>query len=153
VRATPRRIVLDTNIVVSRALVPASVPGQVVSKALAECVVLASTSRIRELEEVIVRKRFDRITPRWKRKEAIRLYCLELTLCEVVDVVKDCRDPKDNMILELALSGHADLIVTGDKDLLCLHPWRGIAILSPADYLHPLGAMKQAVKTVPRSAP
>jgi uncharacterized protein len=136
VRATPSRIVLDTNIVVSRALVPDSVPGQVVSKALAEGIVLASAATIRELEEVIARSKFDRIAPRWKRTEAIRLYCLELTLCEVVDGVKDCRDPKDNMLLELALSGHADLIVTGDKDLLCLHPWRGIAILSPADYLH-----------------
>jgi len=136
VRATPSRIVLDTNIVVSRALVPVSVPGRVVSKALAECVVLASTATIRELEEVIVREKFDRMTPRWKRLEAIRLYGLELTVCEVVDIVTVCRDPKDNMILALALSGNADLIVTGDKDLLCVHPWRGIAILSPADYLH-----------------
>ena len=134
-RATPSRIVLDTNIVVSRALVPVSIRGRVVSKALAECVVLASTATIRELEEVIVREKLDRMTPRWKRLEAIRLYGLELTVCEVVDIVTVCRDPKDNMILALALSGHADLIVTGDKDLLCLHPWRGIAILSPADYL------------------
>jgi len=136
VRATPSRIVLDTNIVVSRALVPVSIPGRVVSKALAECVVLASIATIRELEEVIVREKLDRMTPRWKRLEAIRLYGLELTVCEVVDIVTVCRDPKDNMILALALSGNADLIVTGDKDLLCVHPWRGIAILSPADYLH-----------------
>ena len=53
----------------------------------------------------------------------------------IVDTVTDCRDAKDNIFLELALSGHADVIVTGDDDLLCLNPWRGIAILSPADYL------------------
>ncbi len=139
-RAPPRRIVLDTNIVISRALVPESVPGRVVGKALDECTVLGSAATIRELEEVIVRKKFDRITPRWKRLAAIRLYCLELTVCEVVDVVNVCRDPKDNMLLELALSGRADLIVTGDKDLLCLHPWRGIEILSPADYLERFSA-------------
>jgi uncharacterized protein len=54
---------------------------------------------------------------------------------DVVDIVTDCLDPKDNMFLALALSGKADMIVTGDIDLLSLHPWRGIAILRPADYL------------------
>jgi predicted nucleic acid-binding protein len=39
------------------------------------------------------------------------------------------------MFLDLALNGQADLIVTGDQDLLCMPPWRGIAIVSPADYL------------------
>jgi len=53
----------------------------------------------------------------------------------VLESVTDCRDPDDNKFLELALSGKADLIITGDADLLSLHPWRGIAILSPADYL------------------
>lgn len=46
-----------------------------------------------------------------------------------------CRDPKDNKFLELALSGQADLILTGDDHLLSLHPWRGIPILTPQDYL------------------
>jgi predicted nucleic acid-binding protein len=53
----------------------------------------------------------------------------------VVHEVHDCRDPKDNMLLELALSGSADLILTRDRDLLALHPWRGIAILAPAAFL------------------
>jgi len=53
----------------------------------------------------------------------------------VLDSVTHCRDPKDNKFLELALSGKADFIITGDADLLSLHPWRGIAILSPADFL------------------
>ena len=39
------------------------------------------------------------------------------------------------MLLELAVDGRADVIVTGDKDLLVLHPFRGISILTPADYL------------------
>ena len=54
---------------------------------------------------------------------------------EITCEIHDCRDPKDNMLLELSLSGSADLILTGDRDLLTLHPWRGIAILSPASYL------------------
>ena len=49
--------------------------------------------------------------------------------------VRECRDPKDDKFLELALAANARVIVTGDNDLLVLHPWRGIEILRPADYL------------------
>jgi hypothetical protein len=38
-------------------------------------------------------------------------------------------------VLEVAVHGRADLILTGDTDLLALHPFRGIAILTPAEYL------------------
>ncbi len=50
-------------------------------------------------------------------------------------VVTDCRDPTDNKYLELALAARANLIVSSDQDLLALHPWLGIPILRPADYL------------------
>lgn len=49
--------------------------------------------------------------------------------------VSACRDPKDNMILELAVNGKADVIVTGDQDLLTLGSFRGIPIWTPAQYL------------------
>jgi hypothetical protein len=49
--------------------------------------------------------------------------------------ITECRDPKDNKFLELALAGNADCIVTGDKDLLVLNPFRGIKIISPSDFL------------------
>ena len=47
--------------------------------------------------------------------------------------VADCRDAKDNKYLELALAAGAWAIVSGDADLLALHPWRGVRILRPAD--------------------
>ena len=45
-----------------------------------------------------------------------------------------CRDPDDNALLECAV-GHADVLVSGDNDLLVLHPFRGLRILKPADFL------------------
>jgi len=54
---------------------------------------------------------------------------------EITERIEVCRDPKDNMFLELAVNGHADVIITGDADLIALHPFRGIAILNPATYL------------------
>lgn len=49
--------------------------------------------------------------------------------------VADCRDPKDDKYLELALAAHASLLISSDGDLLSLHPWRGVPILRPAEYL------------------
>ena len=47
----------------------------------------------------------------------------------------DCRDPADDIYLELALAAGADVIVSGDRDLLVLDPWRDVRILAPADFL------------------
>lgn len=46
-----------------------------------------------------------------------------------------CRDPRDNKFLELAVAAKAACIVTGDNDLLALHPFRSVPILSPSDFL------------------
>jgi predicted nucleic acid-binding protein len=53
----------------------------------------------------------------------------------ILHAVHDCRDVRDNHILEVAVNGQAQVIVTGDEDLLVLNPFRGITILRPADYL------------------
>ena len=49
-----------------------------------------------------------------------------------------CRDPKDNLLLEVAVASKASIIVTGDQDLLVLHPFRRISILPPAQFLRRL---------------
>ena len=54
---------------------------------------------------------------------------------EVTERVRACRDPKDDKILELAVNGRANYIVTSDDDLLDLNPFRGIAIVRPAEFL------------------
>ena len=59
----------------------------------------------------------------------------ESELVEETAAVSVCRDPKDDKFLELALSGAATHIISGDDDLLSLHPFRGIAILSPHDFV------------------
>ena len=56
-------------------------------------------------------------------------------LVEPSIAVNDCRHAKDDKYLELALAAGANPIVSSDADLLVLHPWRGIPVLSPADFL------------------
>ncbi len=51
------------------------------------------------------------------------------------ETVSDCRDGKDNRYLELALAAAASVIVSGDSDLLVLDPWRGVRVLTPAQFL------------------
>ena len=53
----------------------------------------------------------------------------------ITERVEICRDPRDDKFLELALAGRADFLLTGDADLLALHPFRGTTILTPTAYL------------------
>jgi uncharacterized protein len=52
-----------------------------------------------------------------------------------MDTIRACRDAKDDKFLELAVSGRAAYIISGDDDLLVLHPFRGIAIMTAAEFL------------------
>lgn len=56
-------------------------------------------------------------------------------LVSITERIGACRDPKDDKFLELAVNGHADLIVSGDTDLLTLNPFRGIQIVTPATFV------------------
>ena len=87
-----------------------------------------------ELTEVLSRQKFDRYVNREEREQFLVLLLQRATLVEVTDAVVACRDPKDDKFLELAVNGAAICIVTGDEDLLVLNPFRGIAIVKPAEF-------------------
>jgi len=107
----------------------------VVRKALREGTVLYSSATWKELEEVLLRPKFERYQPHNLRREYLDFLFEALEPVEVVIKIVVCRDAKDNMFLELAVNGNADVIITGDADLISLHPFRGIAILNPTAYL------------------
>ena len=56
-------------------------------------------------------------------------------LVEITERIAACRDPKDDKFLELAVNGHADVLITGDADLLALNPFRRVPIITPADFV------------------
>ena len=56
-------------------------------------------------------------------------------LVPIAERIAACRDPTDDKFLELAVNGHADLIVSGDGDLLALNPFRDIPIVTPAAFV------------------
>src|SRR6266436_3902809 len=129
------RVVIDTNALISRLLLPGSIPGQAVRKAVAEDQLLASDDTIMELADVLARPKFDPYMTVDERREFLRLFDRIAERIPIIHVVRACRDPKDDKFLELAVNGAAQLIITGDGDLLALHPFRGIDILTPAGYL------------------
>ena len=129
------RIVADVNVLISRLLLPSSVPGQAVRKAVDSGLLLVSEATMNELADVLARPKFDRYVSLGDRRQFLRLLGRLAEFVPVVYPVRACRDPLDDKFLEVALNGKADLILTGDADLLALDPWRGIEIVSPADYL------------------
>jgi putative PIN family toxin of toxin-antitoxin system len=129
------RVVIDTNTVVSAVLIPRSIPRQAFDKAFASGIVIASDAAITELTTVIKRKRFDRYLHEEERFTFLAAYINATTTVTITEKITDCRDEKDNKFLEAAVAGQATHIVTGDQDLLVLHPYRGIAIVTPRDFL------------------
>jgi hypothetical protein len=122
-------------VVVSALLLPQSVPRQAFDVAVSRGRLLVSEATIVELDEVLHRSKFDKYVPESRRLEFLSALLREAEMIDVVDVVTECRDTKDNKFLELALSGNGSHIITGDSDLLALHPFRGIAIVGPQSFL------------------
>jgi putative PIN family toxin of toxin-antitoxin system len=132
-----RRLVLDTNVLVSAALRNGSLPHRTLLKARMEGKLLASDETLAEFRSVLLRDKFDLDVDRVLREELLEEYERLCTLVPIPNTarIRACRDPKDDKFLEVAVHGRADAIITGDRDLLDLNPFHGIAILSPAEYL------------------
>lgn len=132
---TRARVVIDTNVLVSRLILPQSLPAQAVRKAELEALLLISEATMYELADVLARPKFDRYISLEDRKSFLQRLGHITELVPIIQLVRECRDPKDDKFLEVALNGRADVIITGDADLLEMNPWRGIEIVSPTDYL------------------
>jgi putative PIN family toxin of toxin-antitoxin system len=130
-----QRFVVDTNVLVSRLLLPDSMPGQAFAKAQRMGDLLVSDDTLSELAEVLSRPKFDKYLPAKERKKFFSLLAPLCIKVEIVQPIQACRDPRDDKFLELAVNGSADFILSGDADLLALHPFQDTPILSPVQYL------------------
>ena len=131
----PERIVADTSLLVSRLLLPQSWPAKAVRKAVDEGQLLVSDATLEELADVLSRPKFDLYVSLEDRQDFIRVLNRVAARVIVTSPIKACRDPKNDKFLEVAFNGEANLILTGDRDLLALHPFRGVDILSPREYI------------------
>lgn len=129
------RVVIDTNVYISQILNYRSIPSLAVLRAEESAEILISKAISDELSEVLRRPKLQRYLSLAVRDAALAHILSVATLIEPVQSVRACRDPRDDKFLEVAVHGRADAIISGDLDLLALNPFRGIAILTPADYL------------------
>lgn len=133
----PKKIVVDTNVLISAAIYPQSLAAQALTAAFTVGNVYRSAQTLHELQTVLNRPKFDRyfvdkVFTRAMFVSIFERYAIEVA---VTHTCTDCIDPKDNMFLELALSAAADTIVSGDKaHLLAMHPYRGISLLAVGEF-------------------
>jgi putative PIN family toxin of toxin-antitoxin system len=132
---TDRKLVIDTNLWVSRLLMPGGTAAAAVDHGLSWGIPLMSEETLTELSDVLARNKFDRYVSRTDRQHFLRLLGGIVRVIPITTRIAACRDPRDDKFLDAALNGEAELILTVDQDLLELHPFHGIEILSPADFL------------------
>ncbi len=131
----PARIVVDTNVLISAALLPKPTSARALGRALEKFHLIQSEATLAELIDVIMRSKFVRYID--EERHSHFLFVLA-RVSEVIDVqarVTDYGDPKDNKFLELAVDGNAQILVSGDSHLRDMHPFRGIAIVTRGEFL------------------
>jgi uncharacterized protein len=131
------RVILDTGVLISRFLRPQSVPGEAVELAEKQATLLVSDETLAELLSVLRRPKFAKYVDPEDAINIVRALAAIAEIVHVTTVVTACRDPDDDKFLALALTGNAQVIVTGDDDLLALHPFQGVAIVTPKQFVSP----------------
>lgn len=126
------RFVFDTNVLVSALAFPDSTPRKAFDLALGQGAILASDETLLELHRTLRRPKLARYFSRAEQDVFLALFANEATLVEVTNRIALCRDPRDDKFLELAAAGRASHLITGDRDLLVLDPFRDTRIMTPA---------------------
>lgn len=128
------RLVVDTNVFVSAALKQASWPASVVRWIDRHGGLLKTAATESQAIDVLRRPYFASKMPPTYLEDVLRIFSAAEAVI-VQETITACRDPTDDKFLELAVAGRADMIVTGDRDLLVLHPFRRIPIVDPAAFV------------------
>lgn len=129
------RFVIDSNVIVSALLFKNSKPRQAFDKALDNGDILLSLPVLFELNRVLRLEKFDKYLNKNERMAFLNYLVKETEFTEISETIRECRDPKDDKYLELAVSGKAEFIISGDSDLLVLNLFRNIHILTPEQFL------------------
>ena len=127
--------VIDTNTLISAFILKNSNPRNAFEKAVKKGIVCSSPETYNEFSEVLLRTKFDKYISRQEKILALKEFKELAIFSETFESITACRDPKDNKFLELAISANASCLITGDKDLRVLHPFRGVPILNAVDFI------------------
>ncbi len=134
------RVVIDTNIWISF-LIGKTLIGLKDAIISGRITILFSEELFAELIEVLQRPKFKKYFSATAIEQLIVLLYDRVEWIEITRHFDDCRDKKDNFLLDLSVSGYADYLVTGDDDLLTLNPFYGIEIVSYRTFQDSLSAI------------
>lgn len=141
-RAEPaKRVVIDTNVWISAFLVKTGAPAELVRRVLAHGEPVFSPATFAELEARTWRPKFDRYLDMDERKQLLRdanSLAYWVSVSPAIAARHFCRDADDDEMIHAALAAQATLLVTGDDDLLRLHPPGDLNILTPRAALEKL---------------
>ena len=129
------RAVLDTNVVISAALIADSVPFAVLTQVLDNGVLIFSSETFEEVTIRLLQPKFDRYVSQDLRHRLLTDLAAMSEWTTITGALRVCRDRSDDKIIETALAGGAKYLVTGDRDLLDLNSYRDVNILTPRDCL------------------
>lgn len=129
-----KKLVFDTSSLIPACLYPEREPAQIFRRALQEHDVFVSPSTFNELALVLAREKFNAWRPLEQRLLWVRHFLNAVIQIEPTVQILECRDPKDNQFLELAVSAEADILISSDVHLLEMHPFRRVQILQLAEF-------------------
>ncbi|WP_232826329.1 putative toxin-antitoxin system toxin component, PIN family [Cyanothece sp. BG0011] len=130
-----KRFVVDTNVLISALLIKDSSAFKAIQTIEKIGFTLYSDQTLEEITQVLQRKKFDKYLTIEERQEFILKFVEKSESVIITESITVCRDSKDNKFLELAISGKADFIITGDEDLLILNPFQNISIMTISEFL------------------
>ncbi len=130
--------VFDTNSLISALLSPKSTNAEALKKELTIGVVVYSAYTFTELVNVLFRSKFDKYFSLDDRKQMINLLEMQMKEITVYSNVKVCRDPKDDIFLNLAIDAKANFIITGDSNLLIIIKYENFVIVNASTFLNDL---------------
>jgi len=127
---------IDTNVLISALLIKKGNPRKIFNSFRKKKYELAISPLIfAEFLKTLEKPKIKKFIKPEETKELIKYLEIYAQFFEPEEKITACRDPKDNIILECAVAGKVDFIVTGDKDLLKLQQFRNIKIVSPKTFL------------------
>ena len=128
-------IIFDTNALISALMYPEPVSARALIIGVGHFQLAASDCTWAELEAVSSRKKFNKYWLAQDRLVFLAQMAAITNFCDVTTAITDCVDATDNKFLELAIDAKARVIVSGDQHLRGMHPFQGISVISPSDFL------------------
>ena len=134
----PARVVLDTNVLISAALLSRSLLAQLLRQVLVQSRLVFSQATLTELETRLWKPKFDRYISLEARKAILRdarAAALWVDMAADLQARRWSRDPDDDAFIRTALAAQSPWLVTGDDDLLRVPAMAELRIATPAQAL------------------